>query len=115
MEEVAKQHRIFDPVFFWPILGIFLPPFFSSFSSPILFSDAMESVVPQEITTELTQILSNLLLGDNEIRSNAETAVNERLAHTPELYLLALAQFAISADTEVGHVLDLAILYMDAA
>ncbi|KAJ6627915.1 ARM repeat-containing protein [Mycena sp. CBHHK59/15] len=63
----------------------------------------MESVVPQEITTELTQILSNLLLGDNEIRSNAETAVNERLAHTPELYLLALAQFAISADTEVSH------------
>jgi hypothetical protein len=27
--------------------------------------------------------------------------VNERLAHTPELYLLALAQFAIAADTEV--------------
>lgn len=32
---------------------------------------------------------------------SAEKAVNERLAHTPELYLLALAQFAISADTEV--------------
>ena len=28
-------------------------------------------------------------------------AANERLAHTPELYLLALAQFAITADTEV--------------
>lgn len=27
--------------------------------------------------------------------------MNERLARTPELYLLALAQFAISADTEV--------------
>jgi hypothetical protein len=25
----------------------------------------------------------------------------ERLAHTPELYLLALAQFSITADTEV--------------
>ena len=32
---------------------------------------------------------------------SAEKAVNERLAHTPELYLLALAQFAITADTEV--------------
>lgn len=32
---------------------------------------------------------------------SAEKAVNERLAHTPELYLLALAQFAVSADTEV--------------
>ncbi|KAG6843180.1 hypothetical protein H0H93_001961 [Arthromyces matolae] len=30
----------------------------------------MESVVPDEITHELTQILSNLVLGDNEIRSN---------------------------------------------
>lgn len=29
----------------------------------------MESVVPPEITAELTQILSNLVLGDNEIRS----------------------------------------------
>lgn len=32
---------------------------------------------------------------------SAEKAVNDRLAHTPELYLLALAQFAIAADTEV--------------
>jgi hypothetical protein len=61
----------------------------------------MEQIVPPEITAELTQILSNLVLGDNEIRSNAEKAVNERLAHTPELYLLALTQFAIAADTEV--------------
>jgi len=29
----------------------------------------MESVVPPQITTELTQILSNLVLGDNEIRA----------------------------------------------
>ncbi|KAN0081729.1 Armadillo-type fold [Tylopilus felleus] len=61
----------------------------------------MESVVPQEITIELTQILANLVLGDNKIRSNAEKAVNDRLAQTPDLYLLALAQFAIAADTEV--------------
>ncbi|KAJ6487827.1 armadillo-type protein [Mycena sanguinolenta] len=70
----------------------------------------MESVVPQEITTELTQILSNLLLGDNEIRTNAEIAVNERLVHTPELYLLALAQFAISADTDVMRSFSLVLL-----
>ncbi|KAJ7061031.1 armadillo-type protein [Mycena amicta] len=70
----------------------------------------MESVVPPAITQELTQILSNLLLGDNDIRSSAETAVNERLAHTPELYLLALAQFAISADTEVMRSFSLVLL-----
>ena len=29
----------------------------------------MEAVVPQEITTELTQILANLVLGDNNIRT----------------------------------------------
>ncbi|KAF9457022.1 armadillo-type protein [Collybia nuda] len=70
----------------------------------------MEAVVPTEITAELTQILSNLVLGDNEIRSNAEKAVNERLAHTPELYLLALAQFAIAADTEVMRSFSLVLL-----
>jgi hypothetical protein len=32
-------------------------------------SFAMEAVVPAEITSELTQILSNLVLGDNDIRS----------------------------------------------
>jgi hypothetical protein len=81
----------------------------------------MEAVVTAKITAELTQILSILVLGDNEIRSkcvrllmqhlsgllkvwylfSAEKAVNKHLAHTPELYLLALAQFAIAADTEV--------------
>ncbi|KAJ3715385.1 armadillo-type protein [Lentinula raphanica] len=70
----------------------------------------MESVVPPEITAELTQILSNLVLGDNEIRSNAEKAVNERLAHAPDLYLLALAQFAIVADTEVMRSFSLVLL-----
>jgi importin-5 len=29
----------------------------------------MEAVVPPHITAELTQILSNLVLGDNEIRT----------------------------------------------
>ncbi|KDR69484.1 hypothetical protein GALMADRAFT_128597 [Galerina marginata CBS 339.88] len=70
----------------------------------------MESVVPPQITTELTQILSNLVLGDNDIRASAEKAVNERLAHTPELYLLALAQFAITADTEVMRSFSLVLL-----
>ncbi|KAK7458738.1 importin subunit beta-3 [Stygiomarasmius scandens] len=70
----------------------------------------MEPVVPHEITAELTQILSNLVLGDNEIRSNAEKAVNERLASTPDLYLLALTQFAISADTDVMRSFSLVLL-----
>ncbi|TFK20034.1 ARM repeat-containing protein [Coprinopsis marcescibilis] len=70
----------------------------------------MEAVVPPEITAELTQILSNLVLGDNEIRSNAEKAVNDRLAHTPELYILALTQFAIAADTEVMRSFSLVLL-----
>ncbi|KAI0821251.1 ARM repeat-containing protein [Irpex lacteus] len=61
----------------------------------------MDPVVSPQVTAELTQILSNLVLGDNEIRANAEKAVNDRLAHTPQLYLLALTQFATSADTEV--------------
>ena len=39
---------------------------------------------------------------DRELtRPNAEQAVDERLAHTPDLYLLAIAQFATSADTEL--------------
>ena len=33
----------------------------------------MDSVVPQEVTAELTQILSNLVLGDNQIRSKYES------------------------------------------
>lgn len=39
----------------------------------------MEAVVPQEITAELTQILANLVLGDNKIRSKyGFTAVTNR-------------------------------------
>ena len=40
-------------------------------------------------------------MSNNRCVFSAEKAVNERLTHTPELYLLALAQFAITADTEV--------------
>ncbi|XP_006460617.1 hypothetical protein AGABI2DRAFT_220702 [Agaricus bisporus var. bisporus H97] len=70
----------------------------------------MDSVVPAEITAELTQILSNLVQGDNDIRQNAEQAVNERLAQTPELYLLALAQFAILAELDVMRSFSLVLL-----
>ncbi|KAF9256190.1 ARM repeat-containing protein [Marasmius fiardii PR-910] len=70
----------------------------------------MEPVVPQEITNELTQILSNLVLGDNEIRASAEKAVNDRLTSTPDLYVLALAQFAITADRQVMRSFSLILL-----
>ncbi|KAF7978256.1 hypothetical protein HWV62_1080 [Athelia sp. TMB] len=55
-------------------------------------------------------LLSNLVLGDNEIRSNAEKAVNERFTQTPEVYVLALTQFAITADTEVMRSFALVLL-----
>ncbi|KAK2464446.1 hypothetical protein APHAL10511_003594 [Amanita phalloides] len=71
---------------------------------------SMEALVPPEITAELRQILANLVLGDNDIRQNAENAVNDRLAHSPELYLLALAQFAIAADTDVMRSFSLVLL-----
>ncbi|KAI0761084.1 ARM repeat-containing protein [Trametes elegans] len=67
-------------------------------------------LVPAEITQEVTQILSNLVLGDNEIRSSAEKAVNDRLEHSPELYVLAIAQFATSADTELMRSFSLVLL-----
>ncbi|KAH9996969.1 ARM repeat-containing protein [Russula compacta] len=59
----------------------------------------MDSLVPPDVSAELTQVLSNLVLGDNEIRSNAEAVVDDRLAHRPDVYLLALTQFATRADT----------------
>jgi hypothetical protein len=78
----------------------------------------MDALVPPDVSAELTQILSNLVLGDNEIRSksvfsstlflspshfsfiiSAEAVVDERLAHRPDVYLLALTQFATRADT----------------
>ncbi|KAL1730373.1 armadillo-type protein [Schizophyllum commune] len=72
--------------------------------------DVPEVNVPAEVTAEMTQILSNLVLGDNEIRSSAEKAVNERLEHMPEQYLLALAQFAVGADSEVMRSFSLVLL-----
>ncbi|KAH9167134.1 ARM repeat-containing protein [Lactarius sanguifluus] len=58
----------------------------------------MEPLVPPDVTAELTQILSNLVLGDNEIRSKL-VVVDERLSHRPDVYLLALTQFATRPDT----------------
>lgn len=40
---------------------------------------AMDSVVPAEITAELTQILSNLVQGDNEIRQKCAPLLCARL------------------------------------
>jgi hypothetical protein len=34
----------------------------------------MDALVPPDVTAELTQILSNLVLGDNEIRSKYATS-----------------------------------------
>ncbi|KAL7277457.1 hypothetical protein ACG7TL_008378 [Trametes sanguinea] len=67
-------------------------------------------LVPAEITGEVTQILSNLVLGDNLIRSSAEKAVNDRLEQTPDLYILAIAQFATSADSELMRSFSLVLL-----
>ncbi|CUA71113.1 Ran-binding protein 6 [Rhizoctonia solani] len=55
----------------------------------------MESAIPQQIRAELGQILSNLVLGDNEIRRSAEKVLNDKwLASQPEILLLALAEFS---------------------
>ncbi|KAF8732544.1 ARM repeat-containing protein, partial [Rhizoctonia solani] len=56
----------------------------------------MESAIPQQIRAELGQILSNLVLGDNDIRrSSAEKVLNDKwLATQPEILLLALAEFS---------------------
>jgi hypothetical protein len=35
----------------------------------LILSSIMDFLVPPDVTAELTQILSNLVLGDNEIRS----------------------------------------------
>ncbi|KAG8968328.1 hypothetical protein FRC03_007787 [Tulasnella sp. 419] len=54
----------------------------------------MDSLVPQAVLFELSQILSNLVLGENEIRKSAEKELNEKwLANQPEAVLLALTQF----------------------
>ncbi|KIM80944.1 hypothetical protein PILCRDRAFT_89265 [Piloderma croceum F 1598] len=54
-----------------------------------------------DVTEELTPLLSNLMLNDNEIRSQAEKTMDNRLAQSPGTYLVALAQFAVSAESDV--------------
>lgn len=55
------------------IIAINLPfAFCFDFILPVVTNErrkAMEAVVPAEIAAELTQVLSNLVFGDNEIRS----------------------------------------------
>ncbi|KAF6759015.1 hypothetical protein DFP72DRAFT_844783 [Ephemerocybe angulata] len=61
---------------------------------------------PASITTTAQPANTNAVCGHDG--SGSVAAVNDRLARTPELYLLALSQFAIAADTEVVHVFVLA-------
>ncbi|KAB5590286.1 Ran-binding protein 6 [Ceratobasidium theobromae] len=64
-------------------------------TADLALSVDMESLIPQQIRTELGQILSNLVLGDNEIRRSAEKVLNDKwLANQPEILLLALAEFS---------------------
>jgi hypothetical protein len=46
--------------------------YYTTWVQPTLVDDtpqSMDALVPPDVTAELTQILSNLVLGDNEIRS----------------------------------------------
>ncbi|KIM80082.1 hypothetical protein PILCRDRAFT_543941 [Piloderma croceum F 1598] len=70
----------------------------------------MDSVVPPNVIADLTQILGNLMLSDNAIRSNAEKTLNDCLRQTPELCLLGLTQIAVSADTDVTRSFSLVLL-----
>jgi hypothetical protein len=56
-------------------IGVFgVPPSRSDRKKRYPHTFIMEAVVPQEITAELTQILANLVLGDNKIRSKYGSA-----------------------------------------
>ncbi|KAF8584878.1 ARM repeat-containing protein [Ramaria rubella] len=70
----------------------------------------MEPLVDQETMTVVKQILSNLICSDNDLRSSAERAVNEKLAETPEVYLLALVQLARTEPNEVMRSFSLVLL-----
>ncbi|KIJ25106.1 hypothetical protein M422DRAFT_193858 [Sphaerobolus stellatus SS14] len=70
----------------------------------------MDPVVDGETMAVIKQILSNLICNDNELRSSAEQAVNEKLAETPEVYLLALAQLARTEPNEVMRSFSLVLL-----
>ncbi|KIO21702.1 hypothetical protein M407DRAFT_217658, partial [Tulasnella calospora MUT 4182] len=55
----------------------------------------MEAQVAPDVLSKLSQVLSNLVLGDNELRRNAEKALyDEWLAKDPGNVLMALAWFA---------------------
>ncbi|KAG8978874.1 hypothetical protein FRB93_010526 [Tulasnella sp. JGI-2019a] len=54
----------------------------------------MDSIVAPDVLFKLSQLLSNLVLGENEIRKNAEKTLNEEwLAKDPGNVLTALALF----------------------
>ncbi|GJJ16311.1 hypothetical protein Clacol_010608 [Clathrus columnatus] len=70
----------------------------------------MDPIVDPETMTVIKQILSNLICNDNELRSSAESAVNEKLAETPDVYLLALVQLARTEPDEVMRSFSLVLL-----
>lgn len=55
----------------------------------------MDPVVPQEVTAELTQILSNLVLGDNQIRSKY---ASRKTPPHPHLTLLPVLKMPLMRD-----------------
>ncbi|TFY54709.1 hypothetical protein EVJ58_g8700 [Rhodofomes roseus] len=59
----------------------------------------MEAIVPPEVTADVTQIISNS--SSATTRYAQKQIVDDQLSQTPELYILALAQFSTHADTEV--------------
>ena len=69
-----------------------MSPLSSLRSFPILFSAIMKS--DPSAPTPLPQLISLSLTP-----FSAEAVVDERLAHRPDVYLLALTQFATRADT----------------
>ncbi|KAF8521902.1 ARM repeat-containing protein [Hysterangium stoloniferum] len=70
----------------------------------------MEPLVDPDTMAVIKQILSNLICNDNDLRSSAERAVNEKLAETPEVYLLALVQLARTEPNEVMRSFALVLL-----
>ncbi|KIM77399.1 hypothetical protein PILCRDRAFT_825362 [Piloderma croceum F 1598] len=70
----------------------------------------MDPALPSDLMAELSHILSNILLNDNRIRSNAERIMNDRLCQNPDVYVVALTQFAVSADTDSMRSLALLLL-----
>jgi hypothetical protein len=57
----------------------------------------MDALVPPDVTAELTQILSNLVLGDNEIRSKYASSSSPTPSHIISTLLSAQKPSSTSA------------------